>query len=65
MALRIKPGYEDIIWEKNDFGIGKIIFNPFFVNPKNYVNFFKLGFDIFEEYEELTIEQEVENYING
>lgn len=48
--LEIKEEFKGVILERFNAGIGNVIFNPYLVQPEDYSNFIKFGFDfIFEE----------------
>ncbi len=58
IKLRLKPQYEGLRITRSDIRVGKITFDANTVKEEHYQNYKDLGFDIFEEVEEV-IEIEV------
>jgi hypothetical protein len=65
MKLKLKKEYVGLTITKNHYLLGYITFNSE-VDPKNYINFQKWGFDIFEEeYDEIieSVDKDIEENI--
>lgn len=53
IKLKLKPQYEGLRITRNDIRIGKITFDANSVKPEHYQNYKNMGFDIFDEVEEV------------
>lgn len=58
---RIKEQYKGLIITKSVFGLGQVTFDPSKVDPKDYKNYIKMGFEeLFEEIIEEIIQLIIE-----
>jgi hypothetical protein len=61
MKLKVKEKYRGMIVTRNVPEIGNAIFDPYIIDPEDYINYYNLGFDhLFEEIIEIKNNKENE-----